>query len=230
METGGSAAELDESAVEPGGSTGEPEDAAHGLSEVLAALATGRAEGSTTAVVVPLLTGPHPRLQQDIAAAASEAATPVTVTDPLGPHPLLAGALHEQLAAKGLARADRMRMLSLVTSTDGVIIVTVGGTEAAQAADMTAVLLASRLAVPVVPAALDGDPGVEDVAARLREAGAVRPAIAPCLIGPEAVPGSLEKIAADAGMEYAEPLGAHPAIARLIALRYEVALDDVHLG
>lgn len=171
-----------------------------------------------SAVVVPLVTGPHPALDAATGTAAMLAA-------PLGPHPLLANALHDRLAESGLARADRVRMLTMVSAADGIIVVTAGGQAAVADAEVTSVLLASRLAIPVMTVALDGGPTVADAADRLRKAGTARVALAPCLIGPEADLRALIAEAAAAGAACAEPLGAHPALAQLIVLRYVEALE-----
>lgn len=181
-------------------------------------------------VVVPLITGPHPRTYADIRAGLKETGLTggrVSVTDPLGPHPLLAEALHVRLADAGLARADRIRQFSIGASVDGVIVAAIGGTEAAQEADMTAVLLAARLAVPVVSAAVDGPPTVLDAVGRLRDAGAQRIAVAPYVIGPELDHAQLAQQAAEAGLGCGAPLGAHSSVVRLVNLRYEVALEAI---
>jgi sirohydrochlorin ferrochelatase len=181
--------------------------------------------GDRSAVVVPLITGPHPRVYRDIEAGLRETGVTATVTDPLGPHPLLAEALHVRLADAGLARADRIRQFSIGAAVDGVIVVAIGGPEAAREADMTAVLLAARLAVPVVAAAVDGQPTVSDAVARLRESGAQRLAVAPYVIGPELDHEQLAKLAAEARLGCGAPLGAHSSVIRLINLRYEVAME-----
>jgi sirohydrochlorin ferrochelatase len=179
-----------------------------------------------SAIVVPLITGPYSSMYRDIHDALADIGVKATVTDPLGPHPLLAEALHVRLADAGLARADRIRQFSIGAAVDGVIVVTIGGAEAAGEADMTAVLLAARLAVPVIAAAVDGPPTVADAVARLRESGAERLAVAPYLIGPELDHEQLAKLAAEAGLGCAAPLGAHSSVVRLVNLRYEIALDE----
>jgi sirohydrochlorin ferrochelatase len=176
-------------------------------------------------VVVPLITGPNPRVYHAIHTGLDETGVKATVTDPLGPHPLLAEALHVRLADAGLARADRIRQFSIGAAVDGVIVAAVGGVEAAREADMTAVLLAARLAVPVVAAALDGQPTVADAVGRLRESGGQRIAVAPYVIGPELDHAQLAKLAAEAGLGCGAPLGAHSSVIRLINLRYEVAME-----
>jgi sirohydrochlorin ferrochelatase len=178
-----------------------------------------------SAVVVPLITGPNPRVYHAIHTGLDEAGVKATVTDPLGPHPLLAEALHVRLADAGLARADRIRQFSIGAAVDGVIVAAVGGVEAAREADMTAVLLAARLAVPVVAAAIDGQPTVADAVGRLRESGGQRIAVAPYVIGPELDHAQLAKLAAEAGLGCGAPLGAHSSVVRLINLRYEVAME-----
>ena len=180
-----------------------------------------------SAVVVPLITGPHPRIYRQIEAGMAEAGVTAPITDPLGPHPLLAEALHVRLADAGLARADRIRQFSIGAAVDGVIVAAIGGTEAAREADMTAVLLAARLAVPVVAATVDGPPTVSDAVARLRESGAQRLAVAPYVIGPELDHEQLAKLAAEAGLGCGAPLGAHSSVVRLINLRYEVAMESM---
>ncbi|MFF5111067.1 sirohydrochlorin chelatase [Streptosporangium sp. NPDC000509] len=191
-----------------------------GLTSELEAAARERPEDATAAIVVPLLTGPHPVADQLISAAVASSKVPVTVTDPLGPHPLLAEALHIRLSERSLARADRMRLLNVSSPVDAVILATVGGEIAAAEAQPTAVLLASRLTLPVLVASLDSAPTVADAAGRLRGIGAQRIAVSPCLLGPEAPPGLANAAAEEVGAECAEVLGAHDLIADLAARAY----------
>ena len=74
--------------------------------------------------------------------------------------PLLAEGLHVRLSEAGLARADRARLFTVATAADGIVLATVGGEEAVQAAGITGMLLAARLAVPVMAAALDEEGSV----------------------------------------------------------------------
>ena len=176
-----------------------------------------------SAVVIPMVTGPHPSVE---AIRRTVAASPggAVVAEPLGPHPLLAEVLHVRLAEAGLARVDRIRLVGITTAADGIVLATVGGEEGARAADATGVLLAARLAVPVVSAALDGTPGVRAASERLRLIGASRLALVPYLVGPEVDDAQLAASAAEIDAESAQPLGAHPAIAQLIIDRYTDAL------
>jgi hypothetical protein len=182
------------------------------------------------AVVIPLLTGPNEGAYEHIRAAVAASGTAAVVTEPLGPHPLLAEALHVRLAESGLARADRIRQFSIGATVDGVVVATMGGPAAVKEAEITAVLLAARLAVPVVAASLDARPSVAEAAARLREAGAARLALAPHLIGPEGDHDLVAAAAAQVDAGCAAPLGAHEGIVRLVNLRYEVALEEHAIG
>lgn len=185
------------------------------LAELAEALPDGR-----DAVVVPLVTWADPKVMAEIGKAVAASGSGAVVTEPLGPHPLLAEALHIRLAERGLARADRVRLLNVSSPVDAVILGTAGGEQAVGAVQPTAVLLASRLTLPVVAASLDSEPGVAVAAQRLRAAGAQRLAIAPCLIGHEAPEGIVAEAAASIEAGHAEPLGAHGTIAELVARAY----------
>ncbi|MBB4916766.1 hypothetical protein [Streptosporangium saharense] len=190
------------------------------LAAALEDAARERPQDGTAAVVVPLLTGPHPVADRLVAGAVAASGVAVTVTEPLGPHPLLAEALHIRLAERDLARADRMRLLNVSSPVDAVILATVGGEAAAAEAQPTAVLLASRLTLPVLVASLDSAPDPAAAADRLRAIGAQRIALSPCVIGPEVDTALAEATAARIGAECADPLGAHGLIADLAARAY----------
>ncbi|MGV9597769.1 sirohydrochlorin chelatase [Streptosporangium sandarakinum] len=196
------------------------------LTSELEAAARERPADGEAAIVVPLLTGPHPAADGVIAAAVAASGVAARVTESLGPHPLLAEALHIRLAEKSLARADRMRLLNIGSPIDAVVLATVGGAYGAAEAQPTAVLLASRLTLPVLVASLDGGPDAAAAAERLRGVGAERIALSPCLIGPEADPGLASEAAALIGAESADPLGAHDLIADLAARAYGSVLAE----
>ncbi|MBB5938463.1 hypothetical protein FHS42_005552 [Streptomyces zagrosensis] len=209
---------------------GDPADAS---AEALAAAAevaraaqqqiAASAEGPA-AVVVPLLAGPDSELMARIRQAVGDSGCATQLTDPLGPHPLLAEALHVRLSEAGLARADRARLFTVATAADGIVLATVGGPEAVQAAGITGMLLSARLAVPVLAAALDEKGAVARTAEQLLGAGAQRLALAPYLIGPEVSAEWIETAATEAGCAAAEPLGAYPAVGRLVLSAYAAAL------
>jgi hypothetical protein len=176
------------------------------------------------AVVVPLLAGPDGALLRRIRQAVMDSRIAADLTDVLGPHPLLAEALHVRLSEAGLARADRARLFTVATAADGIILASVGGDEAVQAAGITGMLLAARLAVPVMAAALDQEGSITSVAEQLRSSGSQQLALAPYLIGPEIDPGLVAGAAKEADCSAAEPLGPYPAIGKLALAKYTTAL------
>ncbi|MGW0843905.1 sirohydrochlorin chelatase [Streptomyces sp. NPDC002787] len=176
------------------------------------------------AVVVPLLAGPDSATLRQVRQAVMESRIAAELTDVLGPHPLLAEALHVRLSEAGLARADRARLFTVATAADGIVLASVGGEEAVQAAGITGMLLAARLAVPVMAAALDQEGSITSVAEQLRSSGSQQLALAPYLIGPEIDAGLIEAAAQEAGCSAAEALGPYPAIGKLALGKYTTAL------
>lgn len=176
------------------------------------------------AVVVPLLAGPDGDLLRRVRQALMDSAAAAELADVLGPHPLLAEGLHVRLSEAGLARADRARLFTVATAADGIILATTGGEEAVQAAGITGMLLAARLAVPVMAAALDQEGSVAAVAAELRGSGSGQLALAPYLIGPEAAEGLLDTACKEADCAAAEVLGSYPALGKLAVAQYSAAL------
>src|ERR1700733_9908323 len=195
-----------------------------GIRAVLADAAARRPAGALSAVVVPQLVTPHPEAHRALREATAANAR---ISEVFNTNALLAEALHHRLAEAGLARADRVRMFSITTSADGIILITVGGEEAVGTASITAVLLAARLALPVLAASLDAKPTVEEAAARLDAMGVNRIALAPCVIGPEADPAAIESAAAAVGAKCAAPLGAHGNVIKLISQAYGQTLAQL---
>ncbi|MBU7600216.1 hypothetical protein JGS22_021925 [Streptomyces sp. P38-E01] len=196
------------------------------LENVLAQIAAERAaagvdaEQSPAAIVIPLLAGPDAALMRRVRQAVLNSGSGAELTDVLGPHPLLAEGVHVRLSEAGLARADRARLFTVATAADGIILATVGGEEAVQVAGITGMLLAARLAVPVLAAPLDEEGAIARTAEQLTSSGSQHLALAPCLIGPEVPEGLLASAAQEAGCQTAEPLGAYPAIGKLVASAY----------
>jgi sirohydrochlorin ferrochelatase len=202
----------------------------HRLADALIFDETVSAGSAPQAVVVPLLAGPNPRIDAALDDLISRAEASILLAGHLGPHPLLAEVLHFRLAEAGLARETRARGLSIVATANGVVVLADRGDAAVSAAGVTAVLLAARLAAPTVPASL-GDPrSIESALARLRDAGVSRAAIAPCVIGPETDPDELAAVCANTGAPCSGPLGTHPAVGQLVAMRYGAALAGLHLA
>jgi sirohydrochlorin ferrochelatase len=198
-----------------------------GIRAVLADAAARRPAGAPSAVVVPQLVTPHPATIRHLREAIAATGVNASIAEVFNTNALLAEALHHRLADAGLARADRVRMFSITTSADGIILATVGGEEGVGSAGVTAMLLSSRLALPVLAASLDGKPTVEEAAARLESMGVSRIALAPCVIGPEAAIAAIEGAAAAIGAKCAAPLGAHGNVVKLISLAYGQVLSQI---
>lgn len=168
------------------------------------------------AVLVPLLLSRGHHVRHDIPAALAAAPwVHGTVAAPLGPHPLLAEALHDRLLAEGWTR----------TAGSGVVLAAAGSRDPAAARDTarTARLLAARLGAPVVPAyASASTPTVPTAVDALAAAGATRSRIA--VASYFTAPGRFATTTAAASPWLAAaPLGAHPAMTRLVLHRYDEA-------
>jgi sirohydrochlorin ferrochelatase len=208
--------------IEAGG-RGDPA----GIRAVLADAAARRPAGSPSAVVIPQVVTPHPASFRAVREAITASGANAYIGEVFNTNALLAEALHHRLADAGLARADRVRMFSITTSADGIILATVGGEEAVGTASVTAFLLAARLALPVMAASLDAKPSIEDAAAQLDGMGVTRIALAPCVIGPEADPAAIAEAASLIGAKCCAPLGAHGNVIKLISLAYGQVLNQL---
>ncbi|MFE3764036.1 sirohydrochlorin chelatase [Streptomyces sp. NPDC059104] len=176
---------------------------------------------SGEAVLVPLLLGRGTHVKRDLPASAARAAhLRVRVAAPLGPHPLLVEALFERLLEAGWnpGRPDGA----------AVVLAAAGSRDPESAADTrrTAAQLSERLGgIPVVPAYASANtsatPDVREVVRALTARGHHRIAVASYF----AAPGRFASASAAAAPGPASaPLGAHPALARLVLQRYDEAL------
>jgi hypothetical protein len=186
--------------------------------------------GQPASVVVPLLLSPNDRADAALARITAQSEESFTLGAHLAPHPLVAEALHARLAEAGLVRYARSSGLSISAGGLGIVVLSDTGEEAAAAASVAAVLLASRLSVPVVPASLGDPASIANAVVRLRESGAPNPVLAPCLIGPETSQAVLNDLSAALGTPCAAPLGAHQAVGQLVAIRYGAALARLSLA
>jgi hypothetical protein len=200
------------------------------VSECLQPTDAEQEEDRFPSVIVPLLMSPNANIDAALRRMATEPAIPAVLASHLGPHPLVAEALHTRLADAGLARQARSTGLSISADGRGVVVLADVGEQAASAAGVAAVLLASRLSVPVVPASLGDPASIVDAVSRLTDSGAPRPALAPCLIGPETNISVLDDLSAALGAPCAPVLGAHQAIGQLVAIRYGAALASLSLA
>ncbi|MFD3455165.1 sirohydrochlorin chelatase [Streptomyces sp. NPDC058691] len=174
------------------------------------------------AVLVPLMLAHGHHTTAGIPRVLARAAHPGTrIAAPLGPHALLAEALHDRLTEAGW-RVPRPRDAHRAA----VVLGAAGSRDPRSARDTarTAALLQARLGggVPVVPAYTTAGAGVADAVRELAAAGRRDIAVASCF----AAPGRLAAAAAAAAPGIAAaPLGAHPSVAALMLHRYDQALS-----
>jgi sirohydrochlorin ferrochelatase len=175
--------------------------------------------GDTPAVLVPLLLSRGYHVKQDIPDMAATAEARTRVAAPLGPHPLLVDTLYDRLVEAGWPTA----MDSVARRASAVVLAAAGSRDPDSATDTrrAARLLADRLGVPVVPAyASAASPTVPTAVRALAARGRHRVAIASYFTAPG-------RFATQCGEQApwmaSAPLGAHPAMARLILHRYDEA-------
>ncbi|MFE0175469.1 sirohydrochlorin chelatase [Streptomyces sp. NPDC059002] len=187
------------------------------LGDTLAALRPG------PAVLVPLLLGRGQHVKRDIPAVAARAPhLDCRVAAPLGPHPLLADALQARLTEAGWparpGAAARRRL--------GVVLAAAGSRDPESAIDTetAAGLLAERLGVPVVPAYAAPTAACARTVPAALDALAAEGRRQAAVAGYFTAPGRFAaQAAAHAPWIAAAPLGAHPALARLVLHRYDLA-------
>ncbi|MGW8730886.1 sirohydrochlorin chelatase [Streptomyces sp. NPDC055808] len=173
------------------------------------------------AVLVPLLLGRGHHVKHDIPRTLATAGRHLRalVAAPLGPHPLLVEALYGRLVEAGWELGARS------AHGTGVVLAAAGSRDPESAADTrrTARLLSERLGgVPVLPAyASAASPTVPEALRALAARGRHRIAIASYFTAPGRFAA---QSAAKAPWIAAAPMGAHPALARLVLHRYEEAL------
>ncbi|MFF1463817.1 sirohydrochlorin chelatase [Streptomyces sp. NPDC058330] len=144
-----------------------------------------------------------------------------SIAAPLGPHPLLVEALYERLVEAGWRDADHGGRAA------AVVLAAAGSRDPDSAVDArrTAALLGDRLGgVPVVAAYASAPaPDVPTALRALAARGRHRVAVASYFTAP----GRFAAAAASAAPWIAAaPLGAHPAMARLLLHRYDQALAE----
>lgn len=181
-------------------------------------LADTLAELDGAAVLVPLLFGRGHHVTHDLPAALTGAPHLTgRVAEPLGPHTLLAEALHGRLLEAGFPAGHCPR---------SAVVLAAAGSRAprsAQDTERTARLLSARLGgTPVQPAyASAAAPTVPDAVDALTARGHDRIAVASCFTAPGRF---ATQCAAAAPGTASAPLGDHPALARLVLHRYDQAL------
>ncbi|WP_329350970.1 sirohydrochlorin chelatase [Streptomyces sp. NBC_01261] len=184
------------------------------LPDTLAQLPTAEA------ILVPLLLSRGYHVKQDIPELAAKAQARTRVAPPLGPHPLLVETLYDRLVQAGW----RTRMDDRTRRASAVVLAAAGSRDPESKLDTnrTAHLLADRLGVPVIPAyASAATPTIPEAIHTLTARGHHRVAVASCFTAP----GRFATQCAERAPWIASaPLGAHPAMARLVLHRYDQTL------
>ncbi|QDQ96022.1 sirohydrochlorin chelatase [Tomitella fengzijianii] len=161
------------------------------------------------AIVVPafLASGFHVRTDLPRQAAAAGPRRTLRIAGAIGPDPVLAAVQALRLREAGRAEAD------------AVLMAAVGSSDPRARADVRRAgrLLSDALDVPVSTAlCADGSKAIEAAVERLRSAGARRVAVSPYLLSE----GLFHSRITDCGADVvADPIGDHPALARLIVHR-----------
>jgi sirohydrochlorin ferrochelatase len=198
------------------------------LSDTLATLG-----GGARAVLVPLMLSRGYHVKHDLpktasaGAAAAVSAGPgagIRVAAPLGPHPLLVEALRSRLTEAGWRPEDG------TSRSAAVVLAAAGSRDPDSASDVrrTADLLSERLGgVPVVPAyASAASPTVPAAVGALAARGRHRIAVASYFASPGLF---ATRSAAASPWIAADPIGAHPALARLLLHRYDEVLTSSYV-
>ena len=164
------------------------------------------------AVVVPAFLSRGYHVNADIPAhVVASGHRDVLITEALGPGPQLARILADRLVECGWRPGD------------SVVLAAAGTSDAHAQSDLrrAAALLSAVIGDRVELAfAATGDPKVADAVTRLRRQGARRVVVSSYLLAEGLFQDRLRNSGADA---VADPLGAHPAMARLIASRFRRA-------
>lgn len=168
-------------------------------------------------LVTPLLLASAYHARVDIPAMMAEAKVPVRQADTLGEDPRLVDVLHQRLTERDLTPGD----------DTGVLVVAVGSSHAS--ANERTATLASTLSErggwgQVRVAYATTAPSVAEGIGELRGSGADRIAVAPWFIAPGLITDRVATVAADLGVEMAEPLGAHPLLAATVLDRFDRAV------
>jgi sirohydrochlorin ferrochelatase len=163
-------------------------------------------------VAVPLLLSTGYHVRHDIPQAVAGAPVPVMIARRLGPDPLLVEALVGRLAEAGWAGGPARLVLAAA-----------GSSHAAARQDVRdlAELVSARLGRPVAIGYAATEPAISDVVAEARLTGEGPVVVLNYLLSPGQFADKVGRCGADL---VAGPLGAHPAVARLVLERYDAAV------
>ncbi|WP_082965872.1 sirohydrochlorin chelatase [Mycobacterium kubicae] len=189
------------------------------LVDVLCSLPTGR-----EVVIAPLLLANayHARLdipRQVADCGVTERGLVVRQADVLGEDERLVSVLRQRVCELGISRLD---------DSLGVLVVAIGSSNLAANARTAAVapklLAGTRWAAATTAFATRAEPSFAESVAQLRRRGARRVVVAPWFLAPGRLPDRVQRLADDAGITVAAPLGAHPLVAETVLDRFDRAV------
>ena len=166
------------------------------------------AESRRPTIVVPAFLASGYHVNTDLPARVIESGHPATIITPaLGPDPALAGVMRERLIDVGWRHGD------------AVVMAAAGSSDPVAHRDLirAAALLSDRVGEMHIGFVATGAPVVADVVGRLRRSGHRRVFVASYLLAPGVFHSKLHDCGATA---VADPLGAHPAVVRLLDGRF----------
>ncbi|WP_369806462.1 sirohydrochlorin chelatase [Mycobacterium sp. E3198] len=183
-----------------------------GLAEVLGDLPGG-------AVVTPLLLANAYHARIDIPAQIARSGIDVAQADVLGEDPRLISLLRQRVTDMRVSRHD---------DRVGVLVASIGSSDPRANARTRQVaprlLTGTSWAGATTAFVTRPEPSLAEAAGRLRRQGARRVVIAPWFLAPGLLPDRVREFADDAGIEVAEPLGAHRLVAETVLDRFDRAL------
>ncbi|WP_082956465.1 sirohydrochlorin chelatase [Mycobacterium sp. E787] len=173
------------------------------------------------AVVTPLLLANAYHARVDIPRQIAGSGADALQADVLGEDPRLISLLRQRVTACGVSRLD---------DRVGVLVAAIGSSDP-RANARTRQVAPRLLAGTSWAGATTGfvtrpEPSLAEAAGRLRRQGARRVVIAPWFLAPGKLPDRVRDFADGAGIELAEPLGAHRLVAETVLDRFDRALTS----
>ncbi len=177
--------------------------------------------GARDAVVSPLLLANAYHARIDIPAQIAQSGVDVAQARVLGEHPRLISLLRQRVTDVRVSRHD---------DRVGVLVAAIGSSDPranARTRQVAPHLLAgTSWAGATTVFVTRPEPSLAEAAGRLRRQGARRVIIAPWFLAPGLLPDRVRDFADDAGIELAEPLGAHRLVAETVLDRFDEALNS----
>ncbi|OMC08744.1 sirohydrochlorin chelatase [Mycobacterium sp. SP-6446] len=170
------------------------------------------------AVVTPLLLANAYHARVDIPRQIAQSGVDVALADVLGEDPRLISVLRQRVTDVDVSRHD---------DRAGVLVAAIGSSDAMTNARTrrvaTHLLAGTSWAGATTAFVTRPEPSLAEAAGRLRRQGARRIIIAPWFLAPGRLPDRVRSFADYAGMELAEPLGAHRLVAETVLDRFDEA-------